>query len=214
MVKVAPSLLAADFKSLADEIHSVEGAGADMIHVDVMDGHFVPNITIGPLILEACQRSTTLPLDVHLMIEQPDRYIPAFIDSGADIVTVHAEACPHLHRTIHLIKENGAQAGVAINPHTPVDILKHIIKDIDLVLLMTVNPGFGGQSFIHSVLEKIEAVKVMSENTKKDLWIEVDGGVDERTAPLCTQAGANLLVAGSYVFKHTDRGEAIGKLRE
>lgn len=213
MVKIAPSILAADFASLKEEIVSVEEAGADMIHVDVMDGHFVPNITIGPMIVEASRRSTALPLDVHLMIEQPEHYIPAFVQAGADIVTVHAEACPHLHRTVHLIKEQGAKAGVAINPHTPVDVLKHIVEDIDLVLLMTVNPGFGGQSFIQGVLQKITAVKTMAKETNENIWIEVDGGVDGETAPMCIQAGANLLVAGSYVFKQEDRTDAFRKLR-
>ncbi|SDI67565.1 ribulose-phosphate 3-epimerase [Natribacillus halophilus] len=213
MVKIAPSILAADFTSLKEDIVSVENAGADMIHVDVMDGHFVPNITIGPLIVEASRRSTSLPLDVHLMIEQPEAFIPAFVQAGADMVTVHAETCPHLHRTIHLIKEQGAQAGVAINPHTPIEGLKHVLEDIDLVLLMTVNPGFGGQSFIHGVLEKISSVEKMAADVNKNLWIEVDGGIDQETAALCKQAGANLLVAGSYVFKHDDRREAIERLR-
>ncbi|QQK76639.1 ribulose-phosphate 3-epimerase [Salicibibacter cibarius] len=213
MAKIAPSILAADFASLKEEIVSVEEAGADMIHVDVMDGHFVPNITIGPMIVEASKRSTALPLDVHLMIEQPEKYIPAFVEAGADIVTVHAEACPHLHRTVHLIKEQGAKAGVAINPHTPVDVLKHVLADVDLVLLMTVNPGFGGQSFIEGVLEKISAVKTMAEDGNATIWIEVDGGIDDETAPLCVQAGANLLVAGSYIFKKDDRGEAVRKLQ-
>ncbi|AXF55431.1 ribulose-phosphate 3-epimerase [Salicibibacter kimchii] len=213
MVKIAPSILAADFASLKEEIMSVEAAGADMIHVDVMDGHFVPNITIGPMVVEASRRSTALPLDVHLMIEQPDNFIPAFVQAGADIVTVHAEACPHLHRTLHVIKEQGAKAGVAINPHTPVDVLQHVLKDIDLVLLMTVNPGFGGQSFIRGVLEKITAVQTMAEEKNENIWIEVDGGIDDETALLCSRAGANLLVAGSYVFKHEVRADALRKLR-
>ncbi|QQK80570.1 ribulose-phosphate 3-epimerase [Salicibibacter cibi] len=213
MVKIAPSILAVDFASLKEEIVSVEEAGADMIHIDVMDGHFVPNITIGPMIAEASRRSTALPLDVHLMIEQPDNFIPAFVQAGADIVTVHAEACPHLHRTVHLIKEQGAQAGVAINPHTPVDVLRHVLEDIDLVLLMTVNPGFGGQSFIRSAVEKISTVKTLAGDLNRDVWIEVDGGIDDETAPLCTRAGANLLVAGSYVFKKDDRADALRKLR-
>ena len=148
MVKIAPSILSADFARLAEEIRDVEQGGADYIHVDVMDGHFVPNITIGPLIVEAIRPITKLPLDVHLMIEQPDRYIPAFAKAGADYLSVHVEACPHLHRTIHLIKEQGVKAGVVLNPHTPVEMIQHIIDDVDLVLLMTVNPGFGGQKFI------------------------------------------------------------------
>lgn len=154
MVKIAPSILSADFSRLAEEIIDVEKGGADYIHVDVMDGHFVPNITIGPLIVQAIRPVTKLPLDVHLMIEQPDRYIPAFVEAGADLLSVHAEACPHLHRTIHLIKSNGVKAGVVLNPHTPVSMIEHVIEDVDLVLLMTVNPGFGGQAFIPSVIKK------------------------------------------------------------
>ncbi len=154
MIKIAPSILSANFAKLGEEIVDVERGGADYIHVDVMDGHFVPNITIGPLIVEAIRPVTTLPLDVHLMIEQPDRYIPTFAKAGADYLTVHVEACPHLHRTIHLIKEHGVKAGVALNPHTPIAMIEHIIEDIDLVLFMTVNPGFGGQSFIPAVLPK------------------------------------------------------------
>lgn len=182
MVKIAPSILSADFSKLGEEILDVERGGADYIHVDVMDGHFVPNITIGPLIVEAIRPITNLPLDVHLMIENPDQYIPSFASAGADIITVHAEACKHLHRTIHLIKSLGVKAGVVINPATPVEAIKHVITDVDMVLLMTVNPGFGGQSFIENVLPKIAEVKEWSKTSNPSLEIEVDGGVNEETA--------------------------------
>ena len=214
MIKVAPSILSADFAALGNEIKDVEKGGADCIHIDVMDGHFVPNITIGPLIVEAVRPVTDLPLDVHLMIEEPDRYIPAFPKAGADILSVHAEACLHLHRTIQLIKEQGVKAGVVLNPHTPVQVIEHVFDDLDLVLLMTVNPGFGGQKFIHSVLPKIKEVKRMAdEKGKKDLLIEVDGGVNKETAPLVIEAGANLLVAGSAVYGQSDRKKAISEIR-
>ncbi|QKS71480.1 ribulose-phosphate 3-epimerase [Paenalkalicoccus suaedae] len=211
-VKIAPSILSANFAELGKEIKDVEEGGADYIHIDVMDGHFVPNITIGPLIVEAVRPITTLPLDVHLMIENPDQYIPDFCKAGADIITVHVEACPHLHRTIHLIKENGVKAGVVLNPATPVDVIKPIIDDIDMVLLMTVNPGFGGQSFISSVLPKITEVKELVGD--RDIEIEVDGGVNEMTAKQCVDAGANVLVAGSAIYNQEDRHAAIAKIRQ
>jgi ribulose-phosphate 3-epimerase len=213
MVKIAPSILSADFSRLGEEIKDVEKGGADYIHVDVMDGHFVPNITIGPLIVEAVRPITKLPLDVHLMIENPDQYIEAFAKAGADYITVHAEASRHLHRTIHLIKSFGVKAGVVLNPATPAEALKHIIQDIDMVLLMTVNPGFGGQKFISSVLPKIRQVKEMAADLGLDLEIEVDGGVNEETAKLCIEAGANVLVAGSAVYNQKDRAKAIAALR-
>ncbi|MGD6899807.1 ribulose-phosphate 3-epimerase [Bacillus infantis] len=213
MVKIAPSILSADFSRLGEEIKDVERGGADYIHVDVMDGHFVPNITIGPLIVEAVRPITKLPLDVHLMIENPDQYIEAFAKAGADYITVHAEASRHLHRTIHLIKSFGVKAGVVLNPATPAEALKHIIQDIDMVLLMTVNPGFGGQKFISSVLPKIRQVKEMAAEQGLDLEIEVDGGVNEETARLCIEAGANVLVAGSAVYNQKDRAKAIAALR-
>lgn len=210
MVYVAPSILSADFARLGEEIRDVEQGGADFIHIDVMDGHFVPNLTIGPLVVEAVRPITELPLDVHLMIEAPDRYIPAFANAGADILSVHVEACPHLHRTIQLIKEQGVKAGVVLNPHTPVQQIQHVLEDLDLVLLMTVNPGFGGQSFISSVLPKIRQVKEMAEQKGLgDLLIEVDGGVNKNTARQCIEAGANLLVAGSAVYNEKDRKKAI-----
>ena len=178
-----------------------------------MDGHFVPNITIGPLIVEAIRPITSLPLDVHLMIENPDNYIPTFAKAGADIITVHVEACPHLHRTIQLIKSHGIKAGVVLNPHTPVSMIEHVLEDIDMVLLMTVNPGFGGQKFIHSVLPKIKQVAEMVKERNLEVEIEVDGGVNPETARLCVEAGANVLVAGSAVYNQKDRGEAIRVIR-
>ncbi|MGM7681747.1 ribulose-phosphate 3-epimerase [Cytobacillus sp. Hm23] len=213
MIKVAPSVLAADFSRLADEITDVVEGGADYIHIDVMDGHFVPNITIGPLIVDAIRPITNIPLDVHLMIENPDTYIPMFAKAGADIISVHVEACPHLHRTIHLIKEHGVKAGVVLNPSTPVESIQHILEDIDLVLLMTVNPGFGGQQFIHSVIPKIEAVSKMIQDKGLQVEIEVDGGVNVETAPICVEAGANVLVAGSAVYNKQNRKEAIESIR-
>lgn len=213
MVKIAPSILSADFARLGEEIKDVERGGADYIHVDVMDGHFVPNITIGPLIVEAIRPITKLPLDVHLMIENPDQYIEAFAKAGADYITVHVEASRHLHRTIQLIKSTGVKAGVVLNPATPVDSLKHIIEDVDMVLLMSVNPGFGGQKFISSVLPKIRQVKELADSLNPELEIEVDGGVNEETAKLCVEAGANVLVAGSAVFNKEDREAAIASLR-
>lgn len=213
MIKIAPSILSANFARLEDEIKDVERGGADYIHVDVMDGHFVPNITIGPLVVEAIRPVTKLPLDVHLMIENPDQYIGAFAKAGADILTVHVEACTHLHRTIQQIKANSMKAGVVLNPHTPVSMIQHIIEDIDLILLMTVNPGFGGQSFIHSVLPKIKQVANIIEEKKLQIEIEVDGGVTHETAKLCIEAGANVLVAGSAIYNQKDRSQAIAKIR-
>lgn len=213
MVKIAPSILSADFSKLGEEILDVEKGGADYIHVDVMDGHFVPNITIGPLIVEAIRPVTKLPLDVHLMIENPDQYIEAFAKAGADYITVHVEACKHLHRTISFIKSFGVKAGVVLNPATPVEMIQHIIEDVDMVLLMTVNPGFGGQAFIPSVLPKITQVKELAAAKNHQLEIEIDGGVNEKTAKLCIEAGATVLVAGSAVYNQQDRAKAIAALK-
>ncbi|AIE59609.1 ribulose-phosphate 3-epimerase [Bacillus methanolicus] len=213
MIKIAPSILSADFSKLAEEIKDVEQAGADYIHVDVMDGHFVPNITFGQLIVEAIRPVTKLPLDVHLMIQHPDQYIETFAKAGADYITVHVEACPHLHRTIHLIKSFGVKAGVVLNPSTPVETIKHIIDDVDMVLLMSVNPGFGGQNFIPNVIEKIKQVKEMAISKNLSVEIEVDGGVNNETAKHCIEAGADVLVAGSAVFSQKDRKKAISALR-
>ncbi|WP_034680787.1 ribulose-phosphate 3-epimerase [Caldalkalibacillus mannanilyticus] len=212
-VKIAPSILSADFSKLGEEIKDVEEKGADWIHVDVMDGHFVPNITIGPLIVESIRPVTQLPLDVHLMIENPERYIEAFTKAGADLISVHQEACVHLHRTIYQIKESGAKAGVVLNPATPVEHIYPILEDLDLILFMTVNPGFGGQAFIPSVVQKIKKCyeKVAELNLAID--IEVDGGVNPETAKLCREAGANVLVAGSAIFNQADRRSAISQIR-
>ncbi|TRY25579.1 ribulose-phosphate 3-epimerase [Brevibacillus sp. LEMMJ03] len=214
MVKIAPSILSADFARLGEEIRDVERGGADWIHVDVMDGRFVPNITIGPLIVEAIRPVTKLPLDVHLMIEEPDRYIPQFAKSGADWITVHQEACRHLHRTLYLIKEQGVKAGVVLNPATPLVTIESVLEDLDMVLLMTVNPGFGGQKFIHSVVPKIKELRRMLEERGLDhVEIEIDGGVNAQTARLCEEAGATVLVAGSAVFNQADRAQAIAAIR-
>jgi ribulose-phosphate 3-epimerase len=213
MVKIAPSILSADFARLGEEITAVEKAGADYIHIDVMDGHFVPNITIGPLIVEAVRPVTKLPLDVHLMIENPDQFIEAFAKAGADYITVHVEACKHLHRTIHYIKSFGIKAGVVLNPATPVDSIQHVLADIDMVLLMSVNPGFGGQKFIPEVLPKIRKVKEMADLKGKEIEIEIDGGVNSETAKLCIEAGANVLVAGSAIYNQEDYEAAISLIR-
>jgi ribulose-phosphate 3-epimerase len=213
MVKIAPSILSADFSKLGSEIIEVEKGGADYIHVDVMDGHFVPNITIGPLIVEAIRPVTKLPLDVHLMIENPDHYIEAFAKAGADYITVHVEACRHLHRTIQLIKSFGVKAGVVLNPATPVESIQHIIGDIHMVLLMSVNPGFGGQKFIPETLPKIRKVKKMAMQKGLDIEIEIDGGVNPETAKQCKEAGATVLVAGSAIYNEKDYAKAISLIR-
>ncbi|EKN64107.1 ribulose-phosphate 3-epimerase [Neobacillus bataviensis LMG 21833] len=213
MVKIAPSILSADFSKLGEEIIAVEKGGADYIHIDVMDGHFVPNITIGPLIVEAIRPITKLPLDVHLMIENPDQYFEAFAKAGADYITVHVEACRHLHRTIQNIKSFGIKAGVVLNPATPVETIQHVIGDIDMVLLMSVNPGFGGQKFIPEVLPKIRKVKDMADQKGFAIEIEIDGGVNPETAKQCIDAGANVLVAGSAIYNQPDYGKAISLIR-
>lgn len=214
MIKIAPSILSADFSKLGEEIADVEKGGADYIHVDVMDGHFVPNITIGPLIVEAIKPITKLPLDVHLMIENPDKYIPAFANAGASIITIHQEVSVHLHRTIESIKTLGVKAGVVLNPATPAILIKEILSQIDMVLIMTVNPGFGGQSFIHETLRKIEQIANWRTELGLSFEIEVDGGVNVDTAKLCTDAGADVLVAGSAIFDQADRAQAIKDIRQ
>lgn len=213
MIRIAPSILSADFARLAEEIDSVAQAGADWIHVDVMDGHFVPNLTIGPLVVESLRKTTDLTLDVHLMIEHPDAYIPAFVAAGSDIITVHYEACKHLHRTVHSIKQAGVKAGVAINPATPFEHLLPILPDLDLLLVMTVNPGFGGQAFITSCLDKIKQAYTWKMANHSELWIEVDGGIQDHTAKQVIAAGANVLVAGHAIFRAADRIAAIRNLR-
>jgi ribulose-phosphate 3-epimerase len=213
MVYIAASVLAADFSKLADQVAQAEAGGADWIHLDVMDGRFVPNITIGPLIVSAVRKSTKLPLDTHLMIVDPDKHIEAFRDAGSDHITVHQEACTHLHRTITRIKELGAKAGVSINPATPCSTLVDIISEVDLVLVMSVNPGFGGQSFVQGTLNKLKEMKAMIQETGKDIRLEVDGGIDVRTAPLVTRAGADVLVAGTSIFRKSDIKKAVSDLR-
>ena len=212
-VQIAPSLLSADFANLGDAVRLAGRAGADMIHFDVMDGHFVPNITIGPPVLKSLARVAHVPLDVHLMIEQPDRFVEAFVDAGAGSVTVHAEASVHLHRTIHLIKSLGVSAGVALNPATPVTALEEIAGDLDYVLVMTVNPGFGGQTFIPRSESKVRAVRELLRRAGSSAPIEVDGGIDVHTAPRIVAAGADILVAGNAVFGSPDPERAIRELR-
>lgn len=214
MTLIAPSLLSADFANLSSAVHSLESAGADWIHVDVMDGHFVPNLTIGPPVIAAIRKQTHLPLDVHLMIEDPDRWVEVYRNAGADIITVHVEACRHLHRTIHHIKDLGARAGVTLNPATPVAALEEILPEVDMVLVMTVNPGFGAQSFIRSSLAKIDVINNRLRRLKSDALIEVDGGIDEKTSVDVVRAGAGVLVAGNYVFSSADVKDAMRTLRE
>ncbi len=200
-IAISPSILSADFSRLGEEIADITIAGADAIHVDVMDGHFVPNITIGPAVVKALRKTTTLPFDVHLMISPVDPYIEEFAKAGANILTVHPEAGPHLHRTIQSIQSHGMKAGVALNPATPASILEAVMDDVDLILVMSVNPGFGGQKFIDSQLRKIETLRQMIDRTGREIILEVDGGVNEKTAPFVLEAGATMLVAGSAVFK-------------
>ena len=214
MIKIAPSILSADFARLGDEIKAIDQAGADYVHIDVMDGHFVPNITIGPLIVDAIRPMTELPLDVHLMIENPDQYIPKFVEAGADIIVVHAEAVRHLHRTIQLIKSSGKKAGVSLNPATSLAALDIILPDLDLVLLMTVNPGFGGQSFIQNSLSKITELRRRINALGLPIDLEVDGGVKIDNIEQIAAAGADVFVAGSAVFGADDYMSAISRLKE
>lgn len=210
MTKVAPSILSADFSKLGEEVKNISEAGAHYIHIDVMDGNFVPNISFGPLVINAIRNTTEKVFDVHLMIEKPERYIKNFVDAGADIIVVHAEACTHLHRVIQEIKSYGIKAGVSLNPHTTVDTIKHLIPELDMVLIMSVNPGFGGQSFIPFSLDKIRQVRALSSS----IDIEVDGGINEETGRLCVEAGATVLVAGSYVFNgdYKEKIQSLAKL--
>jgi len=213
MIIIAPSLLSADFAALGTEVAEAEACGADWIHVDVMDGNFVPNITLGPPIVKAVSAHTSLPLDVHLMIEGPERYIADFAKAGAAVITVHAEACVHLHRVIHQIKELGLMAGVALNPGTPASAVQEVLADVDMVLVMTVNPGFGGQAFIPGTLKKIRQIREWAREVNPGLRIQVDGGIGETTAPLVAEAGADVLVAGNAVFGQSDRAAAIASIR-
>jgi ribulose-phosphate 3-epimerase len=199
-IKIAPSILAADFSRLGEQVLKAEAAGADYIHVDVMDGHFVPNITMGPVVVNAVRQVTSLPLDVHLMIESPERYLAEFCAAGADNLTVHVETCPHLHRTIQQIKELGCRAGVTLNPATPASSLEEILPYVDLVLVLTVNPGFGGQAFIQGMLPKIKRMRAMLDGIGSPAELEVDGGIGPETAPAAVHAGADILVAGTAIF--------------
>ncbi len=213
MMKIAPSILSADFARLGEEVRAVTEAGADYIHIDVMDGRFVPNMTIGPLVVKALRKVTPAPLDVHLMIVEPERYVEAFAEAGADIIVVHAEACNHLHRVIQQIKGLGKRAGVSFNPATPISTLEYVLNDLDLVLLMSVNPGFGGQSFIESVLPKITAVRKMIDASGRPIDLEVDGGINAANIRAVADAGADVFVAGSAVFNGTDYRATIAALR-
>lgn len=211
---VAPSLLSSDFSRLKDEVIEVTKYGADYLHLDIMDGHFVPNITFGPDIVKAIRAYSDIIFDVHLMIENPDHYIKQFVDSGADIITVHVEVCIHLHRTLEYIKSLGVKTGVALNPHTPIESIKHILPLCDLVLVMSVNPGFGGQSFIDFSLEKIKTLKELREKNNYQYLIEVDGGINDKTGKLCKDSGVDILVSGSYIFNSENRRERIEALKK
>ena len=214
MKKIAPSILSANFGYLADEIKKVEDAGADMIHVDVMDGLFVPNLTIGPPVIEYIKKATSLPLDVHLMIEKPERYINEFVSAGSDILTVHVETCPHLHRTIQQIKEKKIQAGVTMNPATPLTMIEEILPYVDLLLIMSVNPGFGGQSFIPSVLAKIRGARKMIDAKAGKVMLEVDGGLNIDNIKEVSQAGCDIFVAGSAIFKSKNYRQTISTMKQ
>ena len=214
MVKIAPSILSADFANLERDIRLVDEKGADYIHVDVMDGQFVPNITLGPNIVSAIRPVTDLPLDVHLMVQEPERFIEAFAEAGADILTIHQESTVHIHRGMQMIKNAGVKAGVVINPGTPVSAIEHVLSMADLVLIMTVNPGFGGQAFLPECLTKVAQLDALRKEKGYSYEIEIDGGVDDNTAKSCVDAGADVLVAGSYVYNAPEPGERIAKLRE
>lgn len=211
-VRIAPSILSSDFARLAEQIREAEEAGADLIHVDVMDGHFVPNITVGPLIVAACRTSTDLPLDVHLMIEEPERYVEAFTAAGASNITIHAEATPHVHRALQMIHDSGARAGLAVNPLTPLDMFRDALPDLDLALIMSVNPGFGGQSFIPGSLDRLRTLRTWRHDLNQECMIEVDGGINTETAAEVVRSGADILVAGSAIFN--EQGTVADNLAE
>ena len=212
-VLIAPSLLAADFTRLAEEVQAIEAAGADWLHLDIMDGHFVPNISFGPAIVKALRPVSRMPFDVHLMIAPADPYLAAFAEAGADLISLHPEAGPHLHRSLQTIRALGKKAGVVLNPATPVESVAHVLDLVDLILVMTVNPGFGGQSFLESQLPKIAALRRLIDGTGRDIRLQIDGGVTTRTAPACLEAGADVLVAGTAVFGAPDRAQAIAAIR-
>ena len=214
MIKLAPSILSADFARLLEDVKKVEKAGCEYLHIDVMDGHFVPNITLGPAIVKSLRKDVNMVFDAHLMIENPDNYIKEFADAGCDIIVVHQEACTHLHRTIQNIKSHGIKAGVALNPATPIETIKYVLQDVDMVLLMSVNPGFGGQSYIPVVTEKIKELKALIDKMNLDIDIEVDGGVKPSNIAEVVNAGANVIVAGSAIFNAGDIDEAVKSLRE
>ncbi len=213
-VILAPSILSADLGRLADEVREVEALGAEYIHCDVMDGRFVPNMTLGPIVVKAVRAATKAVVDCHLMIVEPERYVDDFANAGADIITIHVEASPHLQRTLHHIRSLGKRAGVVMNPHTPEDTLRYVMDDVDLILVMSVNPGFGGQSFLPQVLPKVRALRKMIEATGRNIDLEIDGGIGPDTARQVVEAGANVLVAGSAIFGQKDRAAAIRELRQ
>ena len=214
MIKLAPSILSADFARLLEDVKKVEKAGCEYLHIDVMDGHFVPNITLGPGIVKSLRKDVNMVFDAHLMIENPDNYIKEFADAGCDIIVVHQEACTHLHRTIQNIKSHGIKAGVALNPATPIETIKYVLQDVDMVLLMSVNPGFGGQSYIPVVTEKIKELKALIDKMNLDIDIEVDGGVKPSNIAEVVNAGANVIVAGSAIFNAGNIDKAVKSLRE